>query len=199
MNIFKWPSADEEKGLWQICMHHWTVHAKVEFQKCPWDVSLAGVHSTTLDPELRNERFTLISFMGFPAMLGALQPFQICIFKRKYSKWTFSNGPQLMRKGLWQICMHHWTVHAKVEFQKCPWDVSLAGVHSTTLNPELRNEFKSFSNLGGLFHNFWSWTDGDKGLWQICMHHWTVHAKVEFPRFYQMSDLVGLIPQLLIL
>ena len=87
-----------EKGLWQICMHHWTVHAKVEFQKCPWDVSLAGVHSTTLDPELRNERFTLISFMGFPAMLGALQPFQICIFKRKYSKWTFSNGPQLMRK-----------------------------------------------------------------------------------------------------
>ena len=92
------PQTDEEKGLWQICMHHWTVHAKVEFQKCPWDVSLAGVHSTTLDPELRNERFTLISFMGFPAILSALQPFQICIFNRKYSKLTFSNGPQLMRK-----------------------------------------------------------------------------------------------------
>ena len=87
-----------EKGLWQICMHHWTVHSKVEFQKCPWDVSLAGVHSTTLDPELRNERFTLISFMGFPAILGAIQPSQMCIFNRKYSKLTFSNGPQLMRK-----------------------------------------------------------------------------------------------------
>ena len=85
-------------------------------------------------------------------------------------------------KGLWQICMHHWTVHSKVEFQKCPWDVRPWELHSTTLDPELRNEFKSFSNLGGLFHNFWSWTDGDKGLWQICMHHWTVHAKVEFQK-----------------
>ena len=143
-----------EKGLWQICMHHWTVHAKVEFQKCPWDVSLAEVHSTTF-PELRND-------------------------------------PELNDdKGLWQICMHHWTVHAKVEFQKCPWDVSLAGVHSTTLDPELRNEFKSFSNLGSLFHNFWSWTDGDNGLWQICMHHWTVHAKVEFQKCPWDVSLAG--------
>ena len=42
-----------------------------------------GVHSTTFDPELRNERFTLISFMGFPAILSTLQPFEICIFNRK--------------------------------------------------------------------------------------------------------------------
>ena len=42
-----------------------------------------GVHSTTFDLELRNERFTLISFMGFPAILSTLQPFQICIFNRK--------------------------------------------------------------------------------------------------------------------
>ena len=68
-------------------MHHWTVHAKVEFHKFPLD-----------DPELRNERFTLISFMGFPAILSTLQPFQICIFNRKNSKLTFSNGPQLMGK-----------------------------------------------------------------------------------------------------
>ena len=53
---------------------------------------------TTFDPELRNERFTLISFMGFPAILSTLQPFQICIFNRKHSKLTFSNGPQLMGK-----------------------------------------------------------------------------------------------------
>ena len=69
--------------------------------------------------------------MGFPAILSALQPFQICIYNRKYSKLTFSDGSQLMGKGLWQICMHHWRVHAKVEFprfQICP------------------------------FHNFWCWT-----------------------------------------
>ena len=44
-----------------------------------------GVHLTTFDPELRNERFTLISFMGFPAILSALQPFHICICNRKHS------------------------------------------------------------------------------------------------------------------
>ena len=42
-----------------------------------------GVHSTTFDPELRNERFTLISFMEFPAILSTLQPFEIHIFNRK--------------------------------------------------------------------------------------------------------------------
>ena len=39
-------------------------------------------------------------------------------------------------KGLWQICMHHWTVHGKVDFLKFPPHVS----------------------AGGPFHNFWSWT-----------------------------------------
>ena len=43
--------------------------------------------------------------------------FQICIFNRKNGKLTFSNGPQLMEKSLWQIGMHQWTVHVKVEFQ----------------------------------------------------------------------------------
>ena len=93
-------------------MQHWTVHEKVEFPKFPADtggggVSIpqplqllilnselklkkfpmldGGVYSTTLatfDPELRNERFTLISFIGFPAILSTLQPFEICIFNR---------------------------------------------------------------------------------------------------------------------
>ena len=63
-------------------MHHWTVHGKVDFPKFPADVSFAGVQLTTFDPELRNERFTLISFMGFPAILSTLQPFQICDFQK---------------------------------------------------------------------------------------------------------------------
>ena len=31
---------------------------------------------------------------------------------------------------------------------------NMGGVHSTTFDPELRNEVKNFSNLGGSFHNF---------------------------------------------
>ena len=34
--------------------------------------------------------------MGFSATLSALRPFQICIYKRKYSKLTSSNDSQLM-------------------------------------------------------------------------------------------------------
>ena len=87
-------------------MHHWTVHEKVDFLKFPrywggrgvysttFDPELRievknfpmlawGVYSTTFDPELRNERFTLISFIGFPAILSTLQPFEIFIFNRK--------------------------------------------------------------------------------------------------------------------
>ena len=63
-------------------MHHWTVHEKVDFPKFPPDTQ-GVVYSTTFDPELRNERFTVISFMGFPAILSTLQPFEICIFNRK--------------------------------------------------------------------------------------------------------------------
>ena len=49
-----------------------------------WEMQLKifpfwGVYSTTFYLELRNERFTLISFMGFPAILSTLQPFQIGI------------------------------------------------------------------------------------------------------------------------
>ena len=60
---------------------------------------IGGVnHLSTFDLELRNASFELISFKGFPAILCALQIFQICIFMRKYSKLTFSNGYQLMGK-----------------------------------------------------------------------------------------------------
>ena len=64
-------------------MHHWTVHEKVDFPKFPPDTWWGGVYSTTFDPELRNERFTVISFMGFPTILSTLQAFEIYIFNRK--------------------------------------------------------------------------------------------------------------------
>ena len=42
-----------------------------------------GILGITFDPEHRNERFTVISFMGFPAILSTFQSFEICIFNRK--------------------------------------------------------------------------------------------------------------------
>ena len=46
--------------------------------------------------------------------------------------------------------MHHWTVHAKVEFPRFPADVRTWGVHSITFDPELRNELKIFCNPWGV-------------------------------------------------
>ena len=43
------------KDLWQICMHHWTVYAKVEFPKFPSDVRSGGSIPQCFDPELRNK------------------------------------------------------------------------------------------------------------------------------------------------
>ena len=45
---------------------------------------MGGVnHLSTFDADLRNVSFALISFMGFPAILSTLQPFQMCIYNRK--------------------------------------------------------------------------------------------------------------------
>ena len=97
-NISKWPSADG-KGF----MAKW--HASLD-STCKSRISkfsFWGVHSTTFHPKLRNERFTLISLMGSTAILGTLQPFQICIFNRKdskfnISKWPSADGKRFMAK-----------------------------------------------------------------------------------------------------
>ena len=83
--------------------------------------------------------------MGFPAILSALQPFQFCIFKRNYSKLTFSNGYQLMGKALWHICMHHWRVHAKMEFPRFPPDVRTRKGRSIIFHHvQAKSELKNF-------------------------------------------------------
>ena len=53
-----------EKGLWQICMHCWPVHAKVGIQKFLMLVVVGSIPQL-FDPKLRNERFTLIFLWGF--------------------------------------------------------------------------------------------------------------------------------------
>ena len=82
------------------------------------------------DPKLRNERFTLISFMQFLAILSALQSFQICIFDRKNSISTFSNGPQLMEKRF-MANLHTLDSTCKSRISK----ISHVGGHSTTFDP----------------------------------------------------------------
>ena len=93
-------------------MHHWRIHAKVEFPRLPPDVRTGGStifhhiqakselkifmrvpgqmggvnHLSTFDADVRNVSFALISFMAFPAILSTLQPFQMCIYNRKYTK-----------------------------------------------------------------------------------------------------------------
>ena len=97
-------------------------------------------HLSTFDPELRNVSFALITFMGFPTILSALQPFQFCIFKRKYSKLTFSNGYQLMGKRFTDTFTCIIGEYMQKEFPRFPPDFKTRDVdHLSTFDPELRN------------------------------------------------------------
>ena len=53
------------------------------------------------------------------------------------------------KKGLWQMFIHHWTVHAKVEFQKF-----LMGFHSHSHFPP---DVRSWGSIpwNGPIHNIW--------------------------------------------
>ena len=58
------------------------------------------------------------------------------------------------KKGVWQICMHHWTVHEKVDFLKILPESE--GVYSTTFGTKLSYEAKKFIQFwGGIFNNLW--------------------------------------------
>ena len=140
------------KGLWQICMHHSRVHAKVEFTRFPPDSELEGIHSTTFDAELRNVSFPLTSFMGFPTILSTLQPFQICIYNIKYSKLTFSHGSHLMGKRFMA------NLHASFE-STCKSRIYKISTRS------IQTSFMGFPTIlfqfcmqGPFHHNFWCWT-----------------------------------------
>ena len=124
------------KGLWQICMHHWTGHAKVEFPRFPPDVRMGAIPQLLiLNSEMKILHWYLL--MGFPLISSALQPFQICIFNRKNSKLTFSNGSQLMGKRFMA------NLHASLD-RTCKSSISKISTR--------------WHNQGGPFHNFWSWT-----------------------------------------
>ena len=106
-----------------------------------------GVYSTTVHHKLRNERFTLISFIGFAAILSTSQPFQICICKRKYSKWTFSNGPHMMGKRF--MANLHASLDSTWKSRFSQISTRMGGVYSTTFGTKLSFEPKNFPILGG--------------------------------------------------
>ena len=116
---------------------------------------ILGVHSTTFDLELRDERFTLISFMGFLVILSALQPLQICIFNRKNSRLTFSNGPQLMGKRFMANLHESLDSTCKSRISQISTRCQILGgviPQLVILNSEMN--LKIFPILGGPFHNF---------------------------------------------
>ena len=91
----------------------------------------------------------VISFMGFPPILSALQTFQICIFNRKNSKLTFSNGSWLMGKRFMANLHASLDSICKSRIFKISTRCQNWGIHSTTFEPELRNEFKNFAIFWG--------------------------------------------------
>ena len=145
-------------------MHHWTVHAKVEFQKFPPDVRSRGVHSTTFDPELRNEfkkfsnpggftsqLFTLNSEINLKIflILGGSIP-QLLILN---SEMNLKICP-ILRGSIPQLLISNSEMNLKI----FPF---LWGVYSTSFDSELRNKFQNFPIPGGPFHQMGPFTRFD--------------------------------------
>ena len=173
------------KGLWQICMHHWTAYAKVEFPRFPPDVRTGGSIPQLLNLNSEMNSKILQSFGGpfhsfwselrnelnfFPSSGG---PFHsIWSWTQKWIQ-NFSN----LGVSIPQLLNLNSEMNSKI-FQS--W-----GVHSTTFDPELRNEFKIFPILGCPFHNFWSWTQKwilkfFKSLRDPFQNFWTWTQKLKF-------------------
>ena len=121
--------------------------------------------------------------MGFPAILSALQPFQICIYNRKYSKLTFSNGSHLMGKRFMA------NLHASLEKCTCKsriYKISTRfrtrGIHSTTFDAELRNVGFPFFFYGVSWYlHLWGFLAILSALqpFQICIYNWK-YSKLTF-------------------
>ena len=129
-------------------MHHWKVHTKVEFHKFPPDVRSRGIHSTTFDPELRNE------FKNFSNSGGSIP--QLLILTSEMNLKFFSNPgesiPQLLilnsEMNLKNFPILGGSIPQLLILNSEFKFFSIGGVHSTTFDPELRNEFKNFSKPG---------------------------------------------------
>ena len=95
-----------------------------------------------IDPELRNERFTLISFMGFPAILSTLQPYWNLPF------CTIANRVILIHTS--QVALIWWGI-------QCLWQIYMPSLDSKCQKVDFPSHFAP-DTWGALFHNFWSWT-----------------------------------------
>ena len=124
-----------------------------------------GVHSITFHLELRNERFILISFRGFPTILNMLQPFQICIFNRQQSKLTSSNGPQPMGRKLMSnlhVSLDH-TQKSRISKNSTRCQILGGSIQQLLiLNSEMHS--KHFPNQGGSIPQLFILNSEMKGL-----------------------------------
>ena len=149
--------------FWQICMHHCTVHEKVDFPKFPLGTGGRGIFHNfwSCTQKWSSQIFLCWSVGGYIQQLLMLNSEMkdlhwylygvSCNIKHitaifySHFKSIFSIENRVNEHfqvalmwwgtGFWQICMHHCTVCEKVDFPKFPSDTR-----------------------GGLFHNFWSCT-----------------------------------------
>ena len=132
-------------------------------------------HLSTFDADLRNVSFASISFMGFPAILSTLQPFQMYIYNRKYSKLTFSNDYQLMGNRFMTNLHASLESTCKSRIPRLPPNVRTGGsiiFHYVQAKSELKN---------------FRWDPGQGGL--IIFHH--VQPKSELKDFRQDPGQMG--------
>ena len=150
-------------------------------------------HLSTFDADLRNVSFASISFMGFPAILSTLQPFQMYIYNRKYSKLTFSNDYQLMGNRFMTNLHASLESTCKSRIPRLPPDVRTGGsiiFHYVQAKSELKNFRQDPGQMGGsiIFHHVQAKSELKKFRWDpgqmggsIIFHY--VQAKSELKNF----------------
>ena len=81
---------------WGSIIFHY-VKAKYELKNFMWDPDpMGGQSSFNFWCWSQKCKFCTDIFHGCPEILSTLQPFQMCIYNRQYSKWTFSNDSHLI-------------------------------------------------------------------------------------------------------
>ena len=170
-----------EKGLWQICMHHWTVHEKVDFPKILPAMgeyipqllvlnsdmkpkkfpNLWGVHSTTCDTTVSNtfiKKFQTVRtcFTAKGAKMHKYRTVPTCFTAKKHTK--------LLPKSIAVHTHHSWkqewdvTIVIPTIYCNVTPDVTFGGYIPQLLILNSQMKQKNFPIWGGIFHNCSSWT-----------------------------------------
>ena len=126
-------------ALWQICMHHWRGTSRSKISKIANRCQNWGNQSSFIFwCQSQKCKFCIDMFHGFSCNIKCLQSFQMHIYNRKYSKWTFSNDSQLMGNSFIA------NLHASLE---------------STCKSKISKIATTCQNQGGQSSfNFWCWS-----------------------------------------